>query len=142
MPDFGDVLRQAMELQEQLLAARDDASHQTVTGSAGGGVVRITMTGTGDVTDVSIQPDAVDPSDLALLEDLVLVAFRDARDQVRRLEESAMGAIAGMPGLGDLAGFGGAGDPAALFGLGGGGGHGGAAPIDVEAHDEPPDEDE
>jgi DNA-binding YbaB/EbfC family protein len=101
-PDMGELLRQAMAFQEQLAAAQDEARHQVVTGRAGGGLVRVRMTGGGDVDDVEIAPEAIDPSDLELLEDLVLAAFRDAQEQVRQLQQSVMGGLTGLPGLGAL----------------------------------------
>jgi len=97
--DMGDLLRQAMALQDQLLAAQDEANQRTVSGSAGGGLVRVTMSGAGDVIAVEIAPEAIDPLDLELLEDLVLVAFGDAQEQVRQIQATAMG---GVPGLGSL----------------------------------------
>jgi nucleoid-associated protein EbfC len=103
-PDMGDLLRQAMALQEQLVAAQDEARQRTVTGRAGGGLVRVVMTGGGDVDDVEIETEAIDPADPELLEDLVLAAFRDAQEQVRQLQQSVMG---GLPGL-DALGLGGA----------------------------------
>jgi DNA-binding YbaB/EbfC family protein len=99
-PDMGDLLRQAMALQEQLVAAQDEARQRTVTGRAGGGLVRVVMTGGGDVHDVEIEPDAIDPTDLELLEDLVLAAFRDAQEQVRQLQQSVMGGLPGLDALG------------------------------------------
>jgi len=95
-PDMGDLLRQAMAFQEQLVAAQDEARQQRLRGSAGGGLVRVIMSGGGDVDDVEIDPEALDPADPELLEDLVLAAFRDAQQQVRQLQQSVMG---GLPGL-------------------------------------------
>jgi DNA-binding YbaB/EbfC family protein len=106
-PDMGELLRQAMQLQEHLVAAQDEARQRTVRGSAGGGLVRITMSGGGEVERVDIGVEAIDPSDPELLEDLVLAAFRDAQEQVRQLQQSVMG---GLPGLGAL-GLGGGPDP-------------------------------
>ena len=99
-PDMGDLLRQAMALQEQLVAAQDEARQRTVTGRAGGGLVRVVMTGGGDVHDVEIAPEAIDPTDPELLEDLVLAAFRDAQEQVRQLQQSVMGGLPGLDALG------------------------------------------
>lgn len=101
-PDMGELLRQAMALQEQLVAAQDEARQRIVTGRAGGGLVRVRMTGGGDVDDVEIEAEAIDPSDPSLLEDLVLAAFRDAQEQVRQLQRSVMGGLPGLPGLGAL----------------------------------------
>jgi nucleoid-associated protein EbfC len=130
VPDFGDVLRQAMELQQQLLAAREEADRQVVTGSAGGGVVRVELTGGGEVTAVHIDPDVVQPDDVDLLEDLVLAAFRDAQQQVNQLQAASMG---GLPGLADIQAMGG------LPGLGGPPGGPGGPSLDTSAV-EPPDE--
>jgi nucleoid-associated protein EbfC len=103
-PDMGELLRQAMALQEQLATAQDEARQRKVRGSAGGGLVRVTLTGGGDIDTVEIAPEAFDPSDPELLEDLVVAAFRDAQEQVRQLQQSVMG---GLPAL-DALGFGGA----------------------------------
>ena len=107
LPDMNDLFRQAMAMQEQLMAAQQEAAEQTVTGSAGGGLVRVVMTGSGDPTEVHIAPDANDPDDPDLLEDLVLAALRDAIHQVRALQASTMGGL----DLGGLAGLGGLGGP-------------------------------
>ena len=107
LPDMNDLFRQAMAMQEQLMAAQQEAAEQTVIGSAGGGLVRVVMTGSGDPTEVHIAPDATDPDDPDLLEDLVLVALRDAIDQVRALQASTRGGL----DLGGLAGLGGQGGP-------------------------------
>jgi|SRR5215207_519386 len=109
VPDMNDLLRQAMAMQEQLMAAQEEAAARTVTGSAGGGLVRIVMTGGGEPTAVHIAPGAIDPNDPDLLEDLVLVAFRDALQQVQALQSSAMGGL-DLGALGELGGLGGPGE--------------------------------
>ena len=122
-PDLSDLLRQAMTMQEQILAAQAEANARTVEGRAGGGLVRVTMTGAGDVTAVSIAPDAIDPSEPELLEDLVLAAFRDAVHKVEALRSEAMGGVdLGALGLdiggSDLGGGGPGGDPPGQLGPG------------------------
>jgi len=93
---LGDMLRQAQSL-----------GQQEVTGQSGGGAVRVTMTGDFDVRSVHIDPDAVDPADVGMLEDLVLAAFRDAADAARRLALGNLGAGPGGPlGLGPPGGGG------------------------------------
>jgi len=105
VPDMNDLLRQAMAMQEQLMAAQQAAAEATVTGTAGGGLVRITLTGSGEPTAIEIEPDAIDPAEPELLEDLVLAALRDALHQVQQLQTSAMGGLdLGALGLGDLGG--------------------------------------
>ena len=113
VPDISDLLRQAMAMQEQLMAAQQEAAERTVEGSAGGGLVRIDMTGSGEPTAVHLAPEVIDPDDPELLEDLVLAALRDARHRVQELQASAMGGL----DLGALGGLGG-------LGLGDGGGLG------------------
>jgi DNA-binding YbaB/EbfC family protein len=110
------LLAQALEMQQRLLDAQAEAAESTVEGTAGGGKVRVTMTGTGDVVSVRIDPAVVDPDDVELLEDLVLAAFRDASTKVGLLAEQRLGSGL-LGGMGDL--FGGVGG-------GFGGGVGGA----------------
>jgi DNA-binding YbaB/EbfC family protein len=77
-----------MAMQEQLLAAQQEASERTVVGSAGGGLVRITLAGSGDPTGVHIASEAIDPDDPEILEDLVLAALRDALHGLQVLQAS------------------------------------------------------
>ena len=110
VPDISDLLRQAMAMQEQLMAAQQEAAERTVEGSAGGGLVRIEMTGSGEPTAVHLALEVIDPDDPELLEDLVLAALRDALHRVQELQASAMGgldlgALGGL-GLGDGGGLG------------------------------------
>ncbi len=101
--DFNALLQQAQAMQEQLAAAQEEQATQEVAGTAGGGKVTITMTGDGQVRNVAIAPDVVDPDDVELLEELVLAAIRDASNQVADLQEQAMGGL-DLGGLGDLMG--------------------------------------
>lgn len=100
VPDFGKLLEQAQSMRDQLEEARGQAASQQVVGQAGGGMVKITTTGGLDVSDVSIDPAVVDPNDVAMLEDLVLAAVRDAVARANALSEQALGGI-------DLGGLGG-----------------------------------
>ncbi len=94
------LLQQAAQMQAQLMAARQELADAEVTGSAGGGMVRVTMTGSGELTDVAIDPKAVDPDDVESLQDLIVAAVRDGSRQVAELASDAMGPLAG--GLGGL----------------------------------------
>ena len=96
--DLGNLMEQATQMQRQMAAAQEEAAGTLLEGVAGGGAVRITVTGTGEHQSVSIDPAAVDPADVAMLEDLVLAALRDAAAQVEELRSQSMG------GLGDLLG--------------------------------------
>jgi len=104
-PDLSALLRQAQQMQEQLLAAQAEAAATEVEGRAGGGSVRVTMTGAGEVTAVRIAPEVVDPADVEMLEDLVLAAVHDAQAQVERLQQGAVGGALGGLGPGGLGGL-------------------------------------
>ena len=102
-PNMNDLLKQAQQMQEQLMQAQAAASAQVVEGQAGGGVVKVTVTGGMEFQSVSIDPDAVDPEDVSMLEDLVLAAIHDAVGRVNDLSQQAMGGL-DMGGLGGLLG--------------------------------------
>jgi len=105
--DLGAILEQAQAMQQQVQAAQEQQAAQIVTGSAGGGKVTVEVTGGGEYRNVTISPDAVDPDDVELLEELVLAALRDAHHQIAELREEAMDGIGlDLPGLDGLPGFG------------------------------------
>ena len=101
-PNFGDLLAQAQQMQQQLLEAQAAVAQQQVEGQAGGGVVKVRCTGGLEFEKVTIDPQAVDPTDVAMLEDLVLAAIRDAVARANSLNAEAMGPLAGLGGLGGL----------------------------------------
>jgi len=99
-PDgMGGLLEQAQKMME----AQQAASEREIEGVAGGGMVRVRTTGTGEVLSVSIDPQVVDPSDVAMLEDLVVAALHDMNAQLLEIQREAMGPLAG---LGDIFGGG------------------------------------
>ncbi len=102
--DFGSILEQAQAMQEQVQAAQEEQAAQIITGSAGGGKVTVEVTGGGEYRNVTIAPDAVDPDDVELLEELVLAALRDAATQIAANQEEAFGNI-GLPDMGGLGGL-------------------------------------
>ena len=102
-PNLQQLLKQAQKMQEQVASAQAELAAAELTGTAGGGLVTVTMTGTGEVTRVKIDPKAVDPEDVETLEDLVLAAIHNAAEAVRALTEQKMGPVAsGLGGLGGL----------------------------------------
>ena len=105
-PDMSQLLQQAQQMQQQLLAAQQELAETEVTGSAGGNLVTATMTGSGELTALTIAPAAVDPDDIETLQDLVVAAIRDAKRAAEELAASRMGPLAGglggglgLPGL-------------------------------------------
>jgi len=102
-PDMGDLLKQAQKMQEQLMEAQATAAEQVVEGQAGGGAVKIRVTGGMEFMSVSIDPAAVDPADVSMLEDLVLAAIHDAVAKVNEVSQQAVGGL-DLGGLGGLFG--------------------------------------
>jgi DNA-binding YbaB/EbfC family protein len=99
-PDMSQLLKQAQQMQHDLAAAQEELAQQQVTGSAGGGLVTATMTGSGELTAVTIAPDVVDPADIETLQDLVVAAVRDASRAAAELTASRMGPLTGGLGSG------------------------------------------
>lgn len=94
------MMRQAQQLQNRLAKAQEELEAMSVEGSAGGGVVRVTMTGKQEVTEVVIEPEAAE--DIDLLQDLVAAAVNDAFARTQQLAAEKMGAVTGgmnIPGL-------------------------------------------
>lgn len=94
--------KQLMKLQQQLADAQARLAEAEVTGTAGGGLVTVTVSGSGEYKSVQIDQKAVDPDDVEALEDLVLAALHNASEEVRKLTEQTMGPLAGglgIPGL-------------------------------------------
>lgn len=89
------LMKQAQKMQQQLAAAQEELARAEVIGSAGGGLVTATMTGSGELTALTIAPAAVDPDDLETLQDLVVAAVRDANRAAGELTASTMGPLTG-----------------------------------------------
>ncbi|MEM7326818.1 MAG: YbaB/EbfC family nucleoid-associated protein [Actinomycetota bacterium] len=102
--DLGSLLEQAQAMQQQMVAAQEQQAAQIITGSAGGGKVTVEVTGAGQYRKVTIAPDAVDPEDVELLEELMLAALNDATSQIAALQEEAMGGM-DLPDMGSLGGL-------------------------------------
>jgi DNA-binding protein, YbaB/EbfC family len=88
--DLNALLAQAQAMQNQLEAAQADLANKTVSGSAGGGLVEATLTGTGELVALKISPEACDPADTETLADLIVAAVRDANHQAMALAQATM----------------------------------------------------
>ena len=102
--DLQQLMQQAQRMQEQLATAQSELADAEVTGTAGGGLVTVTLAGTGEVKAIKIDPSAVDPDDVETLEDLIVAALHAAAEDQQRLAEQKLGPLAGglsggMPGL-------------------------------------------
>ena len=104
-PDMQQLLQQAQKMQQDLASAQQELAETTVDGSAGGGLVRATVNGSGELQGLVIDPKAADPEDTETLADLVLAAVRDANSSAQELQQQKLGPLAegmgggGMPGL-------------------------------------------
>jgi DNA-binding YbaB/EbfC family protein len=95
------LMKQAQKMQQQMVAAQNELAESEVTGTAGGGLVTATVTGTGELKALVIDPKAVDPDDTETLADLVVAAVRAANEQAQALASQKMGPLAGgLDGLG------------------------------------------
>jgi DNA-binding YbaB/EbfC family protein len=102
-PNMQQLMKQAQKMQQELLAAQEELAAAEVTGSAGGGLVTATVTGSGELRSVTIDPTVVDPDDVETLQDLVVAAVRDANRAAQELASQRMGPLTqGLGGMGGL----------------------------------------
>jgi len=95
MTDIMKLMQQAQEMQGRLQQMQDSLERQTVTGSAGGGMVTVEADGKGTVRKITIDPSVVNSDDVEMLEDLVLVAVSDAQKKAAAAQQAQMGQITG-----------------------------------------------
>ena len=93
------VMQQARKMQAQLAEAQERLKDQEVTASAGGGMVKVTATGDGVITGITIDPEALDPEDVELIQDTILAAVNEALSSAQELSNRQLGAITGGMGL-------------------------------------------
>lgn len=100
--DMRAMMKQAQKMQAQMAKAQEELKSFTYEGSAGGGMVKVVATGEGVISSVTIAPEAVDPDDVEMLEDMVLAAVNDALQGVAEESAARMGSVTGnmkIPGL-------------------------------------------
>jgi hypothetical protein len=95
MADFMKILQQAQEMQGKFQKLQEELQQQTVTASAGGGMVVVEANGQGTVRSIKIDPGVVNPSDVEMLEDLVLVAVTEAQKKAQDAAQREMGKLTG-----------------------------------------------
>jgi nucleoid-associated protein EbfC len=108
-PDMNQMMRQVQQMQAEMMKAQEQLKHEIVEASAGGGMVTVKMTGELELREITIDPGAVDPEDVELLQDMVQAAVNEAIRSAQELAASKMGAVTG--GLGGPGGLGGLGLP-------------------------------
>lgn len=99
-PDMSQLLQQAQQMQQQLMAAQAEIAATEVTGQAGGGLVVATVKGSGEVVSLTIDPKVVDPDDVETLQDLVIGAIADASTAAAEVASQKLGPLAGLGGGG------------------------------------------
>ena len=108
-PNMNDMMRQVQKMQQDMAKAQESLKHESVEASAGGGMVTVRVSGELEVLELKIAPEAVDPEDVELLQDMVLAAINEAMRSAQELAATKMSAVTG--GLGGGAGLGGLGLP-------------------------------
>lgn len=100
--NIAKMLKEAQRMQERMAEAQSELANQTVESASGGGKVKVTATGAGDIVSIKIDPQVVDPQDVEFLEDLVLTAVKQALEDAKELAGAEMGKLTGglkIPGL-------------------------------------------
>jgi nucleoid-associated protein EbfC len=95
MADFMKLMQQAQQVQGRLQDMQDALERQSVTGSAGGGMVTVEADGKGTVRKVKLDPSVVNPADVEMLEDLIVVAVADAQKKAADVQKAEMGRVTG-----------------------------------------------
>jgi DNA-binding YbaB/EbfC family protein len=99
--DMNKMMEQVQQMQAQMQQAQEDLKNETVEATAGGGMVKVTATGAGEIKEIVIDPKAIDPDDPELLADMVTAAVNEALRSSQSLVESKLGpALGGLHGLG------------------------------------------
>ena len=102
-PDPNAMMRQVQKMQDDIRTKQEELEAKEYTGTASGEMVTVTMNGKHEITAVKIKPEAVDPDDIEMLEDLIMAAVNEALRQVDEANTSAMskltGGLGGMPGM-------------------------------------------
>jgi len=98
-PNLNKMMKQLQQAQVEMAAAQEQLKHETVEASAGGGMVQVKVTGDQQVIEVKIDPAAVDPEDVEMLQDMVLAAINEGMRASQQLAEQRLGGIAGGLGL-------------------------------------------
>jgi nucleoid-associated protein EbfC len=100
--DMNKMLQQVQQMQAQMAEAQQELANERVQASAGGGMVTVTASGAGEIVEIKIAPEAIDPDDPELLADMILAAVNEALRSAQSLAESKLGGAAGLGDLGNL----------------------------------------
>lgn len=100
--DLSNIMQQAKAMQEKMAKIQEDLAKKTIIGSAGGGMVLVTVNGQGDVLSVAIEKTVIDPGEAVMLQDLIVAATNDAMKKAKELSKQELSQLTGglnIPGL-------------------------------------------
>ena len=100
--DMNKMLQQVQQMQAQMAEVQQELANERVQASAGGGMVTVTASGAGEIVEIKIAPEAIDPDDAEMLSDMILAAVNEALRSAQSLAESKLGGAAGLGDLGSL----------------------------------------
>jgi len=101
-PGFGSIMKQAKRIQEEIERAQAEIAEMRVEASAGGGMVTATVTGQGELANLKIEREVVDPDDVEMLADLIIAAVQEAQSNAKEAAQQKLGPLAqglGLPGM-------------------------------------------
>ena len=105
MPNMGQLMKQAQQLQTKMAKLQEELGEQTVEASAGGGMVNVTVNGRQEIVSIHIEREVIDPEDAEMLQDLILAAVNDGMTRAKNMVNDEMGKltkglnIPGIPGI-------------------------------------------
>jgi DNA-binding YbaB/EbfC family protein len=101
--NINKLLKQAQKMQSQMMKAQEELAKKEIEGTAGGGMVKVLLNGSGDLQSIKLDKQAVDPDDVEMLEDLIVAAFKNAQEKIKEISSSTFSGITGgmnLPGMG------------------------------------------
>jgi len=102
---LGNIMKEAQKMQAEMARVQDEAKQKTAEATAGGGMVTVVASGTGEIVSVTIEKEVVDPEDVEMLQDLIMAASNEALRRAQEMVNEKMSKLTGgmqLPGLGDL----------------------------------------
>lgn len=99
MGNMNNLMKQAKKMQEQMVKMQEELEEKTVEASVGGGVVTVIANGKKEIMEITIQPEAVDPDDVEMLQDLILAAVNEAIRKADEMVQGEMGKLTGGMGM-------------------------------------------
>jgi nucleoid-associated protein EbfC len=103
--DVNSIMQQAQQMQAKLIRIQQDLAQKTVQGSAGGGMVTVTVNGRGEVLAIAIEKEIISPSEAGMLQDLIVAATNDGLRRAKEISRQEMGKLTGgmnIPGISDI----------------------------------------